>query len=1625
MFSRKTKKSKRNWVIAPLVVGLLGVSCFALWHALSIPSFAADPEETTEWIVVTGVSNVTEYLTSLVLYTDDPMSKTAVVLKYDADLNALIIDGAVNADALAIWSWNQIHGSGNVTLWGEKNIISNSNSNYSAIVWWKGNTINWSKSWTRSLTWSVIVWWEKNTLKNVNPNSLIIGWYLNTWDAWEYQVFLWGTWSKNTSSAKYFLVLWEGGNTVSSNSILMWGNIQGAKDGSHTYSSIFVWSDTWTFTPNYSKAFYANTSEGFWLNTSSPKLKLDLSKSGVLYIKKSGQINTNSQALWLECSKNKPDVKWTIAYIENWNNVWLCGCNGETWVPLSIDSFTQYACAKAGSQWTTNCLWNPANTERKPSNWKLRWYSDGNNWSWEWKYPNWTYGGAESSVGGDRECVYTCKAWYAPRTGDVSTNWNPVGWFTWSCVQCTEIANRDKWRTAWSWVDDCGFSCKAWYKYDQQARTCTICSIGEWTKADNQSWSCSRCEMPKGTAYVSSNSWTWGTLKDGTPYFGNFVSIWTWWNKNNCRFTCLSWFYVSYQNNSNNACVQCWLWQWSDWWSVTSCSSCTNKPSWISFKWKNYQDDTSWNQWTLWQTDTFHYTSMWYDWPTSCEWKCNANLWLVREWDSCVCSDKGDTHLEIVNWTARCVSNVKNRNCGTWTDGSVPWTGAVKWQWIVFDVWWEWNWTSWKRKGVRWKYVDYQVFETNWSLSECEWTCPKDYKRVWNNCEPPAVGVCSSSLNDSYVSESANLTNYSSTSLCDSSMWVSWTPYYKDTDYTYNKETWNFKWPEVALRAKWWRTWTCNWEVDYTAVSCVAYVAGKEEAWKCSLNQGEPACVLNSLNLHAPVLTWHSEYWDWRTWQVWSTDKWLKWKCPWQYWWEMVNCWTCDSWYTFHTWSQRCYANTRQIDCFQWTNPTTWPSKWYVHGTGIFTQSLDSSKEDYLYTPETKRTYTSNTVVKDWMWTSTCMYTCDTWYHVKDSDKHCYANSYTIEYYYDWDKVWTSTHYYDTSKSLTSASSLWISKDGYSFYGWSLADKNFERTYTDQLPVLNLTETDGAVIKLYAIMYKTVNFYSSTNKSVSKKATWYYSNGVCRVVTPSSPNAIDWWTLLGWRNDVDAKDKTVNSTENQVLNNCSTNFYAVYKRTANFYSWKNWTKSTSTQYYNTEGNYSVSIPSWIPYSITTPSWTILWRRSDTDAKAAVYDTTYTSLTSSSKDYYAVYSRILTIAYKWNGSDWWSAPSNSTNTQYFNSNWSVSSPSFVLRSNTFTRWWYSFNWWDLWAAWASYSWWPWVSDSATKNANAQWSANWYSITYTLNWWTNDSSNPSSYTIESETITLKDPTKSGYTFKWRTWSNWTTPQKGVKITKWTTWNKSYTANWTVVNYSISYDLRWGAVSSTNKTSYNIETSTFTLNNPTRSFSTFKWWTWTNLTSATSTVKVTKWSTWNRSYSATWDCVGWYVPSWNACIEQEKNYVILEGKPANRVLSTYWYNNGNESQSVEVCLNGGKYEDYLKNWTYCSNWCPYVDCYVDCIYSSEWDSVLYTCNDGWKTIPSCGTTDYEKYCSDNPWKLCYISVSDSSCDTLKYSTDTIMCDNNCWAAPYWSSAYQEITSCKSEVSYVKCDG
>ena len=78
---------------------------------------------------------------------------------------------------------------------------------------------------------------------------------------------------------------------------------------------------------------------------------------------------------------------------------------------------------------------------------------------------------------------------------------------------------------------------------------------------------------------------------------------------------------------------------------------------------------------------------------------------------------------------------------------------------------------------------------------------------------------------------------------------------------------------------------------------------------------------------------------------------------------------------------------------------------------------------------------------------------------------------------------------------------------------------------------------------------------------------------------------------------------------------------------------------------------------------------------------------------------------------------------------------------------------------------------------------------------------------------------------------------------------------TANFAPDTYTLSYNLDGGSVASPNPTSYTIESSAITLNNPTRDGYNFAGWTGTDLASATMTVTIAAGSTGNRSYTATW--------------------------------------------------------------------------------------------------------------------------------------------------------------------------
>jgi len=84
-----------------------------------------------------------------------------------------------------------------------------------------------------------------------------------------------------------------------------------------------------------------------------------------------------------------------------------------------------------------------------------------------------------------------------------------------------------------------------------------------------------------------------------------------------------------------------------------------------------------------------------------------------------------------------------------------------------------------------------------------------------------------------------------------------------------------------------------------------------------------------------------------------------------------------------------------------------------------------------------------------------------------------------------------------------------------------------------------------------------------------------------------------------------------------------------------------------------------------------------------------------------------------------------------------------------------------------------------TNGGTFNLYAVWSVVNYTISYTLNGGT--ATNPTNYNITTNTFTLNNPTRDGYTFTGWTGSNGSTPQTSVSIEKGSTGNKNYTANW----------------------------------------------------------------------------------------------------------------------------------------------------------------------------------------------------------------------------------------------------
>ena len=160
---------------------------------------------------------------------------------------------------------------------------------------------------------------------------------------------------------------------------------------------------------------------------------------------------------------------------------------------------------------------------------------------------------------------------------------------------------------------------------------------------------------------------------------------------------------------------------------------------------------------------------------------------------------------------------------------------------------------------------------------------------------------------------------------------------------------------------------------------------------------------------------------------------------------------------------------------------------------------------------------------------------------------------------------------------------------------------------------------------------------------------------------------------------------------------------------------------------------------------------------------------------------------------------------------------------------------------------------------------------YTISYTLNGGTLPSGYPSTYNITSNTFSLSNPTKTGYTFKgWSGTGLTGDTNKSVEITKGSSGNRSYTANWTVNTYNITYkDMGNVAFSGTHESGYPTQhtygTAT-TLKSATKTGYTFSGWftnsnctgtAVTSLGATTYTANITLYAKWTaNTYTVTLD-------------------------------------------------------------------------------------------------------------------------------------------------------------------------
>lgn len=126
-------------------------------------------------------------------------------------------------------------------------------------------------------------------------------------------------------------------------------------------------------------------------------------------------------------------------------------------------------------------------------------------------------------------------------------------------------------------------------------------------------------------------------------------------------------------------------------------------------------------------------------------------------------------------------------------------------------------------------------------------------------------------------------------------------------------------------------------------------------------------------------------------------------------------------------------------------------------------------------------------------------------------------------------------------------------------------------------------------------------------------------------------------------------------------------------------------------------------------------------------------------------------------------------------------------------------------------------------------------------------------PIQYTVESEAFQLPTPVRTGYIFLGWTGEGITEPQKTIEIPQGSTGDRTYTANWQVIEYTVTLDVSGG--DPLDPITYTVETPVI-LPTPTSTGYTFLGWTGEGETTPQPTLVLPKGTTGDKTYTANWE-------------------------------------------------------------------------------------------------------------------------------------------------------------------------